>query len=68
MLADVGRVGVSLDSRRFRERLRVIDDSLSGTTGLPTGVALHRSGQQLFDDSRSRVGSEPVQHAAHERA
>jgi len=68
VLGDVGRVGVSHDSRRFSERLRVIDDSLSGTAGLPTGAALHRTGDERIANRRSRVGAEFIQHAAHERA
>ena len=67
VLADVGWVGVSHDTRRFSERLRVIGDSLRGTAGLPTGTPLHRTGHQRLDDLRSRVGVEFVQHAAHER-
>ena len=66
VLADVRRVGVSHDTRRFSERLRVIGDSLRGRAGLPTGMPLHRTGHQRLDDLRSRVRIEPIQHAAHE--
>ncbi len=68
VLADVGRVGVSHDSRCVSERLRVIDDSLRWSVGAPTGAALHRTGHECIADRRSRVGVEFVQHAAHERA
>ena len=68
VLADVGRVGISHDTGSFGERSRVINYSLRGTAGFPPGAALHRTGHQLVDDRRSRVGSDLVQHAAHERA
>jgi len=68
VFADVDRVGVSHDARRFCERLRVTDDPLSGATGLPTGAALHRTGDERIDNRRSRIGIELIQYAAHERA